>query len=181
MKSDRNLERWIWDQRIIMWGPAYRKLPFPALLYTLLACGQFTSDLWWVQGGKAFAINREGYIKNIMSVFFDEHKFRSLQTILHKYGFRRLHAIIGGCTDIIIYQHDQFVEGDIESCMMITRVKKCRHFSTAPEICYLPMSDNCFVTTPPSSIDSFDTDADLDSCDCCSLMSVDTTRLRAEG
>jgi hypothetical protein len=180
MKSDRKLERWVREERIKVWGPGYHKLPFPVLLHALLSSGKFTADLWWVQGGKAFAINREGYKKHIMSVFFDEHKFRSLQTILHKYGFRRVRAIFDGCTDVLIYQHDLFVEGDIESCMMISRVRKRRLFSTAPDISYVPMNGNCLVTPPASSIDSFETDDDLDSCDCCSLVSVDTTQLRAE-
>jgi hypothetical protein len=89
----------------------------------LISCGRFHSDLWWVHGGRAFAINRDGYKKHIMNVFFDEHKFRSLQTLLHKYGFRRVEAINNLFTDIIIYQHDQFQEGDLAGSRGIVRVK----------------------------------------------------------
>jgi hypothetical protein len=109
MKSDKKRERWIRDQRIKIWGPVYRKLSFPALLHMLLSCGQFSSDLWWIERGKAFAINRDGYKKHIMNIFFDEHKFRSLQTLLHKYGFRRVHSVTElrediPAQDIIIYE-----------------------------------------------------------------------------
>lgn len=76
-----------------------------------------------MHGGRAFAINCDGYKKHIMNVFFDEHKFRSLQTLLHKYGFCRIEAINNLFTDIIIYQHDLFREGDLAGSRDIVRVK----------------------------------------------------------
>jgi hypothetical protein len=90
----------------------------------LLSCREFPSDLWWTDRGKSFAVNREGFKRHIMSVFFDEHKYRSFQTLLHKYGFRTVSTTTSIETDIIIYQHALFNENDFELSKTIVRVRK---------------------------------------------------------
>lgn len=70
-------KRRIEELRRLVWGGDYKRLPFPVKLHMLLSFnGAFASDLWWTDDGKAFVVDREGFKKHIMSVFFDEHKFR---------------------------------------------------------------------------------------------------------
>jgi len=108
-----------------VWGADYRKLSFPVKLHALLSCGRFPNALWWVdEGGDAFAVAREGYKKEIMSVFFDEHKFRSLQTLLHKHGFRMITSVNNEYHDILIYQHKFFVRDKPDLCKMIVRTSR---------------------------------------------------------
>ena len=94
------------SQRCQVWGRDYSRLLFPVKLHMLLSSRQYARDLWWTDEGKSFAVNREGYKRHIMSVFFDEHKYRSFQTLLHKYGFHTKSTLTSIHTDIIIYEHD---------------------------------------------------------------------------
>ena len=111
--------------RRLVWGNDYKRLPFPCKLHMLLSFGGwFASNLWWTNGGKSFAVDREGFKQHIMSVFFDEHKFRSFQTLLHKYGFRMvtsIHMIENNAADVVIYNHKLFVANDFELNRQITR------------------------------------------------------------
>jgi hypothetical protein len=139
--------------------------------------------MWWIEGGKAFAINRDGYKKHIMNVFFDEHKFRSLQTLLHKYGFRRVHSVPESrknipVQDIIIYEHDLFVEGDYDLSMQISRVKT----SSSPVFPSTVIISNTSVVSSEShhgSISDMEI-YDMNSFDCCSLASIDSLPLRSD-
>lgn len=118
-------KRRIEELRRLVWGHDYKRLPFPVKLHMLLSYnGVFASSLWWTNDGKAFVVDREGFKKLIMSTFFDEHKFRSFQTLLHKYQFRHVTSIYmvdDYVTDILIYQHELFQEDKIELCRQITR------------------------------------------------------------
>ena len=121
---DFDRQQQIESQRCQVWGRDYSRLPFPVKLHMLLSCRQYARDLWWTDEGKSFAVNREGYKRHIMSIFFDEHKYRSFQTLLHKYGFHTKSTFTSIHTDIIIYEHDLFRENDFELCKQMTRVRK---------------------------------------------------------
>jgi hypothetical protein len=86
----------------------------------------FSTDLWWTDGGRSFAVDRQGFKEHIMNVFFDEHKFRSFQTLLQKYGFHSVHSIHNTVADVIVYHHEMFVQDDIELCRLITRSQSRR-------------------------------------------------------
>lgn len=127
--------------RSSVWGHGYRRLPFPVKLHLLLSC-QRLSEIWWTPGGESFAVDRQGFKKHIMSVFFNEKKFHSFQTSLHKYGFRMVTSFNDTTDpenpiDIIVYHHEHFIEDDLELSKTITRVKKtCRKklHSVTPEL-----------------------------------------------
>ena len=118
-------KRRIEELRRLVWGHDYKRLPFPVKFHMLLSYnGVFASSLWWTNDGKAFVVDREGFKKHIMSIFFDEHKFRSFQTLLHKYQYRHVTSIYmvdDYVVDILIYQHELFQEDNIELCRQITR------------------------------------------------------------
>jgi hypothetical protein len=178
MKSHEDKEMCIEDQRRHVWGADYRKLSFPVKLHMLLSCDELASDLWWVDAGagkSAFAVDREGYKRHIMNIFFHENKFRSFQTLLHKYGFRTVTSINNAAADIIIYQHGLFVKGDLELCKKIARARDSNRSSgcIAPpsqqhparnQEAKTPKRDCCLSRTP--CVDD----------DCCS-MSSEGTRL----
>lgn len=111
---------WAEHQRQRIWGPLYHQLPFPVKLHMLVSSHEF-SDLWWIESGEAFAVDREGYKKNIMSVFFDQNKFRSLQTLLWKYEFCTVASINNSIEDVIFYHHRFFVRDRPDLCKLITR------------------------------------------------------------
>jgi hypothetical protein len=94
----------------------------------------FSTDLWWTDGGSSFAIDRQGFKEHIMNVFFDEHKFRSFQTLLHKYGFHSVHSVKKNknttAADVIVYRHEMFVQDDMELCTLITRTRSRRNSAT---------------------------------------------------
>jgi hypothetical protein len=198
MKSPKSRDTCIEDQRIHVWGPDYRKLSFPVKLHMLLSCDEFASDVWWVDDGagkSAFAVDREGYKRHIMSIFFHENKFRSFQTLLHKYGFRTVTSINNTATDIIIYQHAFFVKGNLHLCKKIARARdsnKARRCISPPrsqepeqhnharnlkqEVMVEPKRDYCFTWSTPCLLDMWVANCD----DCCSLSSEDTVPLMEE-
>jgi hypothetical protein len=89
----------------------------------LISSEEFSSALWWVECGRAFAVHKNGYQDQIMNIFFEEKKFHSLQTLLHKYGFRRIRAVSDALPNVLIYRHDLFIRGDIDLCKNIKRNK----------------------------------------------------------
>lgn len=122
--SDFDQQRQIESKRCQVWGRDYRSLLFPVKLHMLLSSRQYAYDLWWTDEGRSFAVNREGFKRHVMSVLFDEHKYRSFQTILHKYGFHTKATITSIQTDIIIYEHELFREDDFDLCKRMGRVRK---------------------------------------------------------
>lgn len=150
------------ELRRLVWGRDYKRLPFPVKLHMLLSYnGAFASNLWWTNDGKAFAVDREGFKKHIMSVFFDEHKFRSFQTILYKYQYHHVTSIYmvdDYVADILIYQHELFQEDKIELCWQITRSASRRN-SLKQDMLQAtnqaPAALPCALTPPPTTtIDS---------------------------
>jgi len=129
-QSEERIQQ-IEELRRLVWGRDYKKLPFPVKLHMLLSFNAgFASDLWWTNEGKSFAVDRAGFKRCIMSIFFDEHKFRSFQTLLHKYGFHHVTSVYmvdNNVIDVLIYQHELFVEDDIELCRHITRTPSRRN------------------------------------------------------
>lgn len=205
MKSD--IDEGIRARRRQVWGADYRKLSFPVKLHALLSCGRFPNALWWLEGGKAFAVAREGYKEEIMSVFFDEHKFRSLQTLLHKHGFRMITSVNDEYHDILIYQHNLFVRDKPDLCKVIVRTnRKETSKQKKSRIEILGSSDTsvregCVIFqehAPPQDqplhrqhIPSMPLDegssalsvlaAAADTVDCCSLTSIDSSPLSGFG
>mmetsp|Transcript_6048 Transcript_6048/g.11860 ORF Transcript_6048/g.11860 Transcript_6048/m.11860 type:complete len:278 (-) Transcript_6048:24-857(-) len=123
MKELDEIEKCAEELRKRVWGQDYRHLAFPVRLHMLLCSEEYSDDLWWVHGGRAFAVDRKGYKKNIMSIFFDQNKFRSLQTLLWKYGFCTIESINNMEKDVIIYRRKFFVKEDPELCKQIVRVE----------------------------------------------------------
>lgn len=205
MKSD--IDKGILARRRQVWGEDYRRLSFPVKLHALLSCGRFPNALWWLEDGEAFAVAREGYKKEIMSVFFDEHKFRSLQTLLHKHGFRMITSVNNEYHDILIYQHNLFVRDKPDLCKAIVRTcrKETRKQKKKSSIKMLRSSNSSArdrsvsfkeheppkdQAVPKQRIPFRPSDegppnlsvlaAAADTVDCCSLASIDSLPLRAE-
>lgn len=57
-----------------------------------------------------------------MNVYFDQTKYRSLQTLLWKYGFHTIASFNNSTDDFIVYQHKFFVKNQPELCRQIIRV-----------------------------------------------------------
>jgi len=123
MKALKGIEKWAEEHRKRVWGENYRRMSFPVKLHVLLSREEYSDDLWWVHDGQAFAVDRNGYKKNIMSTFFNQSKFRSLQTLLWKYGFCTIEAINTMEKDIIIYRRKFFVKQHPELCKQIVRIE----------------------------------------------------------
>ena len=115
-------------QREHLWGPLYHQLPFPVKLHMLVSSEE-VSELWWIDSGVAFAVDRERYKKNIMSVFFDQKKFRSLQTLLWKYDFCTVASINNLVNDVIVFHHKYFVRDSPNLCQLIRRKNHVPHSS----------------------------------------------------
>ena len=133
IQSYQDREQRIEALRSLVWGPDYKKLPFPVKLHKLLSYDPISSDLWWTDGGRSFAVDRQGFKHHVMNVFFDEHKFRSFQTLLHKYGFRSVQSINNTVADIIVYRHKLFVQNNICQCKDITRTPSHRSSATSQQ------------------------------------------------
>jgi Ran GTPase-activating protein (RanGAP) involved in mRNA processing and transport len=158
----------------------------------------FSTDLWWTDGGRSFAVDRQGFKEHIMNVFFDERKFRSFQTLLHKYGFYSVLSIHNSMTDVIVYSHEMFVQDDIELCRLITRAQNRRSSAAmfqqqhdketkAPR----RLSEMTQETEPSTDVSDDDDDElmtlaqglsdvepiDDDDWDCCSLSGLSTVSL----
>jgi hypothetical protein len=169
-------EDWVREERRRIWGPDYHDIPFPVRLHKLISCEQFSSALWWVDGGEAFAVQKNGYRDHIMNVFFDESKFRSLQTLLHKYGFHRLRTVADALPNVMIYRHDLFIRGDIDLCKNIKRNKN------PPKAKSSPVQDEIHTNKISLPKQDLHDDDDLHSLDCCSLSSEeDFTLLKLDG
>jgi hypothetical protein len=107
-----------------VFGPNHERLSSLTKLHILASDSSFNSDIFWMDDGKSFAIDRVGYQRNIMNVFFDQSKFKSLQNLLSRYRFKAVETInyfTGGTThEFIIYFHPLFtrVHLDIVSSLI---------------------------------------------------------------
>ena len=170
------------NQRQRLWGPLYHQIPFPLKLHMLVSSEELP-EMWWIDSGKAFAVDREGYKKNIMSVFFDQKKFRSLQTLLWKYDFCTVAAINNSIDDVIVYHHQYFMRDKPDLCRLISR--KDHIPSALPESSdYLERlgNESCFASSAQhlsgvSSTQTASMDDNIDYAQCrvdyhCSLSGV---------
>jgi hypothetical protein len=102
--------------RSLVFGPNHKRLSPLTKLHILASDSSFNSDIFWTDDGKSFAIDRVGYQRNIMNVFFD--KFKSLQNLLSRYRFKAVQTIndfTGGTThEFIIYSHPLFTRGHLD-------------------------------------------------------------------
>ena len=81
-----------WDRaaeefRVRFYGRYHHVTPFPVKLHKIVSCADL-DDTFWLEDGRTFAIDREGY-KNLMSVFFPQNQFTSLQSTTSGHGFTR--------------------------------------------------------------------------------------------
>lgn len=115
-------------------GQSHNKLVFPEKLHQLLSCELLSPYLFWLEDGMRFVVEREGYTKYVMAVFFSETRFKSFQNMMSTYGFHKVGAFssdnqVGSpqCSVFIVYSHDQFIKSDFELCQQITRVRTSHH------------------------------------------------------
>lgn len=102
--------------RCEIFGWDHRALPFPIKLHRLASCDALTTDICWVEQGKAVAVDRRGYQKRIMRTFFDQNRFKSFQNLIKRYGFQTIHSAYDSSRgeDIIVYSHVFFLRGEEE-------------------------------------------------------------------
>ena len=81
--------------------------------------------MFWLEDGRSFAIDREGYKKNLMSVFFRQNKFTSLQSNMSRYGFARELDSFDGLV-FVVYSHPSghFVQEDPDQSIKICPLPK---------------------------------------------------------
>jgi hypothetical protein len=97
-----------------IFGLDHRSLPFPIKLHRLASCDALRPDIFWWEDGKAVAIDRRGYQKRIMGTFFDQHRFKSFQNLIKRYGFQTIQSRYDSVRgeDIIVYSHEFFLQGE---------------------------------------------------------------------
>jgi hypothetical protein len=76
-----------------VFGPNHERLSSLIKLHILASDSSFNSDIFWTDDGKSFAIDRVAYQRNIMNVFYDQSKFKSLQNLLSRYRFKAVQTI----------------------------------------------------------------------------------------
>jgi hypothetical protein len=111
-----------------VFGPNHERLSSLAKLHFLACNPSFNSDIFWTDDGKSIAINRVGYQRNIMNVFFDQSKFKSFQNLLSRYRFKTVRTIndytgsTSTAVEVIIYYHPLFTREhvDIAAMMQLT-------------------------------------------------------------
>ena len=111
-----------------VFGPNHERLSSLAKLHILASNPSFNSDIFWTDDGKSIAINRAGYQRNIMNVFFDQSKFKSFQNMLSRYRFKTVRTFndytgsTGTAVEVIIYYHPLFAREhlDIAAMMQLT-------------------------------------------------------------
>lgn len=121
-----------WEQevenfRCEFFGPNHEAIHFPTKLHKVVSCDVLFPDIFWMEDGKTFAIDRVGYQKHIMSIFFKQHTLKSFQNIVSRYGFKTAmttNRFIDGdqVGDLIIYGHPLFVQGRADLSRGIDRV-----------------------------------------------------------
>ena len=76
----------------------------------------------WQPHGKAFRVHKpHEFAKTIMPCYFHQTKYKSFQRQLHIYGFKRINQ--QGMLDTGAYYHEQFIRGDKDLCLKMTRKK----------------------------------------------------------
>ena len=87
---------------------------FPHILYKLLEDETVPQAMWWLDGGKEFAINSDLFPKQVLDVYMNGTKFASWIRRLHKMGFSRqtrtLKKVYGGQIPhhAIAFRHENF-------------------------------------------------------------------------
>ncbi|CAB9500198.1 HSF-type DNA-binding [Seminavis robusta] len=103
---------------------------FPDRLYELLNNEAAPSSLYWLPGGKAFAIEQVTFAKEVLDKYFQATKFASFVRRLHKWGFRRetrgFRKEIGPelSRSVIAFCHDQFQKDDPELVLQMEEAAK---------------------------------------------------------
>ncbi|KAL3771688.1 hypothetical protein ACHAW5_000949 [Stephanodiscus triporus] len=101
--------------RSSVFGPHHERLPTLSKLHILASDPSFDSVISWTDDGKSFVVNRSEYRRRIMSVYFDQNKFKSFQNLLSRYRFRTIRTMGGGTAhECIIYSHPSFVRGHLD-------------------------------------------------------------------
>lgn len=97
-------------------GPGHKDLSFPVKLHMVVSCESLREDIFWTDEGQCFAINRDGYQRRIMFVFFDQHKLKSFQNVIKNYKFRTELSMgrfpIEAAHNFLVYSHPSFVRGN---------------------------------------------------------------------
>ncbi|KAL9188429.1 hypothetical protein ACHAXT_006807 [Thalassiosira profunda] len=105
--------------RLDFFGSNHKSLSLLAKLHAVVSC-EHVREVFWLDDGKSFAINRDGYKDNIMSVFFDHNRIKSLLNRLSDNNFE-LGRSMGRFPDhvahkFLVYSHPSFIpEGLLDS------------------------------------------------------------------
>ena len=98
-------------------------IPFPLRMHQMLddlEHGNLTSIASWRCHGRSFIVNnREDFVKKILPVYFQQHKFASFQRQLNLYGFSRISSGVDKGT----YYHELFLRGRHLLTIGMTRTK----------------------------------------------------------
>ncbi|KAL9180833.1 hypothetical protein ACHAXT_011286 [Thalassiosira profunda] len=102
--------------RLEVFGSNHKALPFLAKLHMLASCEPLDKDIFWMDDGASFAIDKDGYTTNIMSVFFNQSKLTSFQNRLSAYKFK-MQPSVGQFPDdvahkFLVYRHPSFVRDE---------------------------------------------------------------------
>lgn len=116
--------------RFAVSGGSYEHLHFPARLHKLASCHDLFPFIFWSDDGKSFIVERDGFKKYVMNIFFSQTKLKSFQNLLSKYHFRstsvltpHLHSTIGkdNAWKYMAYNHPLFEQDREDLCRDIRR------------------------------------------------------------
>ena len=125
VEDSRSWDRAAEEFRVRFYGQYHHYvIPFPVKLHKIVSCADL-DDMFWLEDGRSFAIDREGYKKNLMSVFFRQNKFTSLQSNMSRYGFARELDSFDGLV-FVVYSHPSghFVQEDPDQSIKICPLPK---------------------------------------------------------
>ena len=121
--------------RVRFYGANHRRLSFPEKLHKVVSSADLYPDVFWSDDGRSFAINRDGYQRHIMFVFFNQNQLTSFQSLISRYHFTTelSRDMLGGfpaaaerAQEFIFYSHPSFVREHHHLSSMIRPRKSAR-------------------------------------------------------
>ncbi|KAL3775982.1 hypothetical protein ACHAW5_002252 [Stephanodiscus triporus] len=79
-----------------VFGPHHKRLSTLSKLHILATDPSFDSVISWTDDGRSLVVNRLEYCRRIMSVYFNQNKFKSFRNLLSWYRFRTVCTMGGG-------------------------------------------------------------------------------------
>lgn len=115
-------------------GADHENLRFPEKLHRLASNEVLYPHVFWSDDGNALIVNRRGFERYVMGIFFDQSKLKSFQNNLSKYNFQsmstpasELHSSDINSWEHMVYVHPFFQKKQESLCESIKRANKSKH------------------------------------------------------